>query len=93
MARDVLCARKHIVHAIRSESVFLGERLVANPQLLCGDRASRLVAEKDYLCVWMHERPAFQGVSLDDPAMTYEWLSGSEEGDHRNFGASIVQQT
>lgn len=57
--RDVLSAREHIIHAIRSESVFLRESLVADTQLLYGDRASRLVAEKDYLCEWMNKRPAF----------------------------------
>ena len=83
MARDGLCPREHIIHAIRSESHFLGVWLVANPRSFAAASAPSSSPKRITSAIGMHERPAFQGISLDDAAVSYEWLGGSEERDHR----------
>ena len=61
--------------------ILLGVWLVANPEVFCGGLRALVVAEEDDLSVGMHERPAFQGISLDDVAVSYEWLGSREKRD------------
>ena len=82
VARDGLRSREHVIHAIQTGRIFFRVRLMPNPQLIRRFSGALVVAEEDDFCVWMHQRPALQSVSLDNAAVPCKWLGGGEKSKH-----------
>lgn len=82
MTRDGLCARKHIIRAIRTGLTFFRVRFMANPQFFRHGRRPFVVTKQNNFSVRMHQRPAFQSISLDNAAVPRKRFGGCEKCQH-----------
>src|SRR5579864_3199687 len=82
MARDLLRLAKHIIQPFISLFIAFHVRLVPYSQVVCDLSGAGIISKQNHFRVWMQQRPALQGIALDEAAMVTEGLASCKKSQH-----------